>query len=93
MILHSQCLFFKAAIDMCFNSQIFLYVWNIAMLPVAKIQQAWDNFGWIGLYCIKFLAQQYIQRVQKQLLNIRESVCLCQRQMVEWDSTGESQHQ
>jgi len=51
---------------MCFNSQVLLYVWNIAMLPVAKIQQAWDNFGWIGLYCIKFLAQQYIQRVHQQ---------------------------
>jgi len=55
VMLHLQCFLFLTTVDMGFNMQVLLYVRNIAMMPVAKIQQAWDYFCWISLYSIKLL--------------------------------------
>lgn len=62
--LHLQRFIFLTTIDVCFNSQVLLYVSNIGMLPVAKIQQTWDYFCWVRLYLIKLLAQQQMQQCQ-----------------------------
>jgi len=61
-----QCFVFLTTVDMGFDSQVLLYVRNISVMPVAKIQQAWDNFCWIRLYGIKFLAQPQTKRVHNR---------------------------
>jgi len=53
--LHLQCFLLLTAVDVGFDSQLLLYVRNIAMMPVAKVQQAFDYFCWKSLYSIKLL--------------------------------------
>jgi len=53
--IHLQCFLVFTAVDVGLDSQLLLYVWNIAVMPVAKVQQAWNYFCWKSLYSIKLL--------------------------------------